>query len=117
MIYTLTDKDYDNILQKERIAVVKVYAPWCGPCKFMKSHYEKWATQFGNYNGTPVKFYEIENDKNQEFVKKYKVESLPTLVFFIHGVEVFKIKGMTRATVFEETLKKALEVKYEIKRD
>ena len=116
MINVLTDSNYDSILQNDRIAVVKVFAPWCGPCKFMKSHYEKWSNKYSVFMDTPVSFYEIENDKNKGFIEKYKVESLPTLIFFVHGIEVFKIKGMTRASVFEDTLKKSLEIKYEINR-
>lgn len=113
MIKTLTDENYERILKEERIAVVKVYAPWCGPCKFMKSHYEKWSNQFVTYQNTPVTFFEIENDKNKKFVEEHKIESLPTLVFFIHGAEVGRIKGMTRVSVFEENLKKSLSFRYE----
>lgn len=114
MIETLTDTNYEDLLQKNRVSVVKVHADWCGPCKLLKSHFLRWTDNFHVYNDTRIKYYEINNDKNQLFVKKYKVTHLPSILFFVHGVHVFTIRGMTRVKVFEETLKKTLEVKFEI---
>lgn len=108
MIHTLTDDNYEELLEKERIAVVKVYAPWCGPCKFMKSHYEKWSAIYAGHKGNNVKFFELENDKNREFIAHYKVEKLPTIMFFVNGVHTHSIQGMTRASVFENILDQAL---------
>lgn len=115
MVYTLTDDNYIATLKAQRIAVVKVYANWCGPCKFMKSHYEKWSEQFKTYEGLNIPFYEIENDKNKAFITEFDVKKLPTLMFMVHGLPVFTIQGMTRVTIFEDTLKKSLEIKYDYK--
>lgn len=117
MIETLTDKDFEEELGKHRISLVKVYASWCGPCKLVKSHFKKWSETYDVYNEVPVKYYEIENDKNRKFVEGYNVIALPSILFFVHGVHVFTLRGMTRAKVIEEMLQRTLDIKFEVKRN
>lgn len=115
MIETLTDDNFEDLLQKNRVSVVKVQADWCGPCKLLKPHFLRWTKNYYVYNDTRIKYYEINNDQNRKFTEKYKTTHLPSILFFVHGVHVFTIRGMTRVKVFEEVLKQTLEVKFDIK--
>lgn len=115
MIKTLIDNDYKTELGKNRISVVKVHANWCGPCKLLKSHYNRWSDNYKVYNDTEIKYYELDNDKNKKFIEEYKVKHLPSMLFFVYGVHVFTIRGMTRAKIFEGILQKTLDIKFEIK--
>lgn len=115
MIEQLTQDTYKEELRKHRISVVKVNATWCGPCKFMRAAYERYAETYSDYNGLSIPFYKIDNDKNPEFIKRHKVKALPTFMFFVYGVHVFSIQGITRTKVFEGILDKALEIPVERK--
>lgn len=113
---TLTDSTYKDILHNEllskpKIAIVKVSATWCGPCKLLKNHYERWETA---YSSPEVMFYEIDNDSNPEFVNEHKIDSLPTIIFFVYGVPVYYLRGMTRQLVFDDLLNKTKQVETEM---
>jgi len=40
---------------------------------------------------------------------------LPSVLFFVYGVLVYKIQGITRSAIFEEILDKTLKVPFSIK--
>ena len=109
MIKTLTDENFMDELAPHKVAVVKVYASWCGPCKFMKAAYQRYAKTFAEYEGVKIPFYEIDHDKNPEFIQRFGTVNLPTFAFFVHGIMIFKIEGITRTKVVEEVLKRALK--------
>lgn len=116
VIQKLTDANYEDILKKDvinkpKIAIVKVSANWCGPCKMLKNHYEKWAEEFSSPD---IAFFEIDNDANPKFVQEYKVASLPTIIFFVYSVDVYHLKGMRRKATFEEHLNMTKQVRTEI---
>lgn len=118
MIKTMTDDNFreilsDKVLDHPKIAIVKVAATWCGPCKLLKPHYERWADNHKNEDD--VVFYEIDNDLNPEFVKEYEIGALPSILFFVYGVETYSIRSMTRGSVFEEVLQKTREIETEVK--
>jgi thioredoxin 1 len=117
MITHLSDADYNDELSKERIAIVKVWAGWCGPCKFLDPHYRKWARDLNNINGVDIPYYSVDNDKNPKFLQQYRVKSLPSTLIMVHGAVVYKIEGVTRQSVVEDFIKKALRVKVEYKND
>lgn len=113
MIEHLSDATYKEVLTRERIAVVKVWAGWCGPCKFLDSHFRKWSRELSNINGVDIPYYSVDNDKNYGFVITNKVKILPSTLIMVHGATVYKIEGVTRQSVIEEFIKKALRVKVE----
>lgn len=112
MIEELDDSNWRKI-ENDRISVVKVGASWCGPCRLLKPHYNRWSEDFSLYNYTEIRYYEVDGDRCLDFKKNYCIDRYPTTLFLIHGVVVFKLYGMTRLKVFEELLKKTLTVPYE----
>ena len=115
MVTELKNDTWEETLSKERIAVVKCYADWCGPCKFYAPHFQKFSENISVYNDTEIKYYQINNDKSLSFKREFKVTSLPSMLFFVHGVLVYKIEGVTREKVFKEILEKSLNVKFRVK--
>lgn len=111
----LDDKTFDEVLSKERIAVVKVWAGWCGPCKFLEPHFRKWSRNLSNVAGVDIPYFAVDNDKNRGFVQKYKTKSLPSILIMVHGMVIYKIEGVTRESVLEEYIRKALRVRVEYK--
>ena len=60
------------------LSVIKFHAQWCQSCKRLDTILNKMEKEFEN-----VKFYSVDIDKCTNLAKKYKVMSLPTLVFLI----------------------------------
>jgi thioredoxin 1 len=108
-------KDWDAVLSQERIAVVKCYGTWCGPCKFFTPHFNRYSNNFKVYNDTEIKYYQSDNDKLPDLKAKYGVTVLPTTLFLVHGILVKKVQGITRQSVFEEMLSDTLNVKFHVR--
>lgn len=52
--------------------IIKIGAPWCGPCRALK-------TELTSFDTVPIIELDAEDDEKE--VDKYKVKSLPTLIF------------------------------------
>ena len=70
----------------EKVTVLDFYADWCSPCKSMVPVLEKAETELK----IEVKRINIEEDPD-ELSKKYKVQSLPTIIF-MKGDEIIETK-------------------------
>lgn len=113
MVKNLDNKTFNEVLTKDRLSVVKVFATWCGPCKFLTPHFEKWSEELTKMDGVNIAYYQADNDKCVDLVRRYKVHSLPTILIMVHGAVIYKLEGITRKSVLENLIVKALDVKVE----
>lgn len=91
MEYKFTDENFEQeVLNSDIPVLVDFYADWCGPCKMLAPVIEELAKE---YQGK-VKIGKLNVDEEQNTSKKYKVMSIPTLIFFKEGKEVDKHVGM-----------------------
>jgi len=98
MVLELNDKNFDNEVIKSKIpVVVDFWAPWCGPCRALAPITEKLAEA---YSGK-VKFCKINVDENPEMTRRYKVMSIPLVLFFQGGEQ----KDSSLGAVPEATLR------------
>ena len=111
---TELQENWQEVLVGERIAVVKCWAGWCGPCKFYSPHFQRFSENVDVYNDTEIKYYQSNNDVLTDFKEKYEVDRLPATLFLIHGVLVAKIHGVTSQRIIEKTLDQVLEIPYHI---
>lgn len=78
------------------------YAPWCGPCKKLAPVLDELAKEFSGR----VRFVSINVDDEPVLAKKFKVEGIPTLIFFTPD-------GKTADTLFGLAPKGLLKEKIE----
>jgi thioredoxin 1 len=109
---TELNEDWEEVLANERISVVKCYADWCGPCKFYSPHFQRFSDNLDVYNDTEIKYYQSNNDKLKDFKERYNVDTLPTTLFLVHGVLVYRLTGVTRQSVIEKLLMQTLKTNY-----
>lgn len=55
-------------------------ALWCGPCKQLKKRLDEPDTS-KIMPKLVVGYLDVDDDNNESFVKKYKIDSLPTQIF------------------------------------
>lgn len=79
---------------------VKFWATWCGPCKAYAPTVEKLDQEFDN-----VTFLSIDVDQVPALAQKYKIKSLPSLIFIKDGQEVERVLGMAKITPLRSKLK------------
>jgi thioredoxin 1 len=84
MVLEINDQNFDNEVIKSKIpVVVDFWAPWCGPCRSLAPITEKLSEAYAG----KVKFCKINVDENQEMSVKYKVMSIPLVLFFKDGMQ------------------------------
>ncbi len=98
MVTDITDQDFEREVIKSALPVlVDLWAPWCGPCRMVAPVVDKLAEK---YDGR-FKFYRLNVDDNPQTAAKYRVMSIPTLIFFKDGEAVDTVIGAVPERVLE----------------
>lgn len=102
MIYIteLKDDNYTSFTEKG-LALVDVWAPWCGPCKQISPIIDQLST---DYVGK-VSVGKLNADDNREVVSGLGVRNIPTILLYKDGEVVEKFVGM----VSKDTISSAIE--------
>ena len=102
MVSDITDQEFEQkIIKSKQTALVDMWAPWCGPCRIVAPVVDKLSQK---YDGK-CKFYKMNIDENPKTAAKYRVMSIPTLLFFKNGEVVNTVVG----AVPERTLSPKVE--------
>ncbi|MBO3098594.1 thioredoxin [Gelidibacter pelagius] len=82
--------NFNEIINSETPVLVDFYAEWCGPCKTLISILEEVKSELGD----AIKIIKIDVDKNHLLATNYRVKSVPTLVLFNDGNQVWRQSGV-----------------------
>lgn len=101
-----------KLAQKEKkIIFVDNYATWCGPCKKLdaKVFNNKEVADYFNANFINVKI-DIEKGEGPSMKQKYKINSVPTMLFLDENGEVLnRLIGYMEADQLLESAKRTLK--------
>jgi thioredoxin 1 len=90
------------VLHSERPVLVDFYAPWCGPCKTLSPTIAKLAD---DYVGR-VEVAKVDVDEAPQLSERYRVEGIPTLLFFQGGKVVDSVVGLASEKELRAKLEK-----------
>ena len=79
-IKEITNDDLSAV-ESAKIALLDVWATWCGPCKMIAPVVEDLAEEFAD----KVEFFKADADENPGVTKKLRVMSIPNIVLFKDG--------------------------------
>lgn len=81
-VHTVTDANFDaEVLQSDKPVLVDFWAPWCGPCVQLSPVIDEIA----NAKVGAAKVAKVNVDENGETAVKYRINSIPALLFFKNG--------------------------------
>lgn len=87
----VTDSNFETeVEQSSGVSVVDFWATWCGPCRAIAPVLEELAQE---YEGR-VRVLKLDVDSNVRTATRFKVRSIPTLLFFKDGKVVDQVIGM-----------------------
>ncbi len=100
----LTDKSFEEFVAKYPKVVIDCWAPWCGPCRMLSPTIDAMAKDMKG----KVAFGKVNTDDNFQVSSKYRIMSIPTLLFFKDGQLVDKMVGAAPRSVVEQFLRRTL---------
>jgi thioredoxin 1 len=100
----VTDSSFEEFVKKYPKVVVDCWAPWCGPCRMLSPTIDALAKDM---NGS-IAFAKLNTDDNYGTAGKFRISSIPTLLFFKDGQLVNKMVGAGPRAVVEQEIRKSL---------
>jgi thioredoxin 1 len=102
----VTDGTYQQTVLDSKIPViVDFWAPWCGPCKMVAPILDKFAKEFEG----KLLVAKINTDENQEWMMKYGIQGIPTMLFVANGKIVHRQVGALPERMLRDTVTQFLE--------
>jgi thioredoxin 2 len=84
-----TDATFDLEAQASPTVVVDLWAPWCGPCRFVGPILEELSREWAGR----LKVIKVNVDDNQRLAIRYDARSIPTMLVMRDGQVVDRIVG------------------------
>jgi thioredoxin 1 len=97
----VTDADFEEtVLRAKGLSMVDFWAPWCGPCVQMAPAVEAFASA----NEEKVRVFKLDVDDNPKVAERYKIRSVPTIIFFRDGEPVDISAGAASQSALQNRL-------------
>lgn len=74
----LSQQQFEELLNSDKLVLVDFYADWCEPCKLMKPYLDEISKDMA----TKMKLVRINTDDNQALCKELKIDALPVLQIY-----------------------------------
>ena len=83
------ESTFEVEIRAQPTVVVDLWAPWCGPCRFVSPILDELAHQYAGR----LKVVKVNVDENQGLARRFDASSIPTLVVLRDGKTVDRIVG------------------------
>lgn len=93
-------KDFEKMLETDKVVLVDFYAEWCGPCKKMKPSIEAIEKEMA----ANVKVVRIDVDKNTDLVKSFGILEIPIIRVYKQGKITWEQKGFVEMEEIKKNL-------------
>ena len=104
-IHVTDDAFEKTVLQSQVPVIVDFWAPWCNPCKMIAPTLEKLAQE---QEGKLV-VTKINTDDHSEWMQKFGIQGIPTLLFVSGGKVVHRQVGALPERMLRDTLTQFME--------
>ena len=97
----ITDDNFNTIaMETDQGILLDFYAEWCGPCKILGPIVDELEGEFKDR----VVIGKVDVDKNPKLSARFKVKSMPTLIFIKNKQELERMSGLIPKPNLKEML-------------
>ncbi len=92
----LKTHEFDSFIKKGNV-VVDFWASWCGPCKILSPIIDELSKERKD-----IHFAKVDADAESDLTQKFRIMSIPTLLYFKDGEMVNRTSGAMPKEDLEE---------------
>lgn len=102
MIKNITNAtEFTEIIQKEKgKIIVDFYADWCGPCKMQAPVLDEFSKK-----QPEAIVLKVNVDQNVDLAETHGIMSIPTMMVFVAGKQIYKKPGFHALNALENLIK------------
>ena len=97
---SLNRTNFDQVVSGKGIVLVDFWAPWCKPCHMFSPVFELVSERHEDKI-----FGKVNTDEERELTARFRILSIPTLIVFKDGMQVFRHSGLLPQQALEELLR------------
>lgn len=86
--FRLTNENFEDIVHKHQLIIVDFWAEWCSTCSSFAPIYIQISEKYPD-----VLFGKVNTQFEQGISAKYRIQSIPTLIGFKNGEEIYRKPG------------------------
>lgn len=94
----------EEVILSDKLVLVDLYAPWCGPCRALAPVLEEIAEKYQD----KVKVVKVNVDEEESIAQRFGVMSISTVIFFRDGKAVASFVGLKSPSEIESIVEKHL---------
>ena len=95
-----TNTSFDGLLESEKLVIVDFWATWCGPCRMLSPLLDEVEEEMAD----KVTVVKVNVDDADEIAMRFRIMSIPTLLFFKNGQIVDKTVGAMPKSVLVDKI-------------
>ena len=96
-----TNSSFDELVQDSKLVIVDFWATWCGPCRMLSPILDEVEEEMAN----EITVVKVNVDDAEEVAARFRIMSIPTLLFFKGGQVVDKTVGAMPKPVLVDKIK------------